>query len=195
MVLDGVPERVSLVGAEGVPDGVPRGGSPAGLVNEKHGKWFLQAFSLVALSDALVIIVVSAIGLGPTLYNAVANDSARLCGNLIACFCALWLVVLFVFDAAQNPRLLQLVLALVTLGLVLASTVLQGISYPWASTVVLIAIPPFLVGFHRFKHKVKHSDNHLKAEYYYKISGVAFFAFGLGALLAWVFWHAVDDKY
>jgi len=143
---------------------------------------------------------VSAIGAGPRIYNAVANDASRWIGNLTAFVCALWIVILFVFDVITYSRLVQVPFGLVLFGLGLASTILRGISYPWAAAVLLVSIPPFFVGFLRVEQpKLQESklaaDEHVSANQFYKVSGYAFLACGIVVLICWGAWQVIDERW
>jgi len=162
-----------------------------------QGAWFAIATWIIALPD-MVIVLLSAIGLGPQISSAIADDTVGLIANASAFSCALWLAFLFIIDFTDCRAPVQVLLGSIFLVLATVTAILKGIFYPWAYLVILLSIPAVILGSLRAQLNRPHSAVsrfHVgEAKHFYKLIGGAFTLCGLAVLLVWLVWLAVDGQ-
>jgi len=160
------------------------------------GLRFAVAALIVAVPDVLIIVLLSAIGFGPKIYNAVADKTLNIIGTVLACICAVWVAFLFIIDITDRHIIVQVPLGLVLVALACATAILKGISYPWAAFIILLFLPAVTLGLLRAQQTLmrKTASQHFigAGKHFYKVVGCAFLVCGLAVLLVWLLWLGID---
>jgi len=101
--------------------------------------------------NVIVLAVLSDIGIGLEVYNAVAPDRMSLSGDLAVFLAAMSLVALYVSDwFYYKSALLQGVTAVPPVLLITAGAFLKGRKYPWAPLLFTLFLIPLISAVYRF---------------------------------------------
>lgn len=110
---------------------------------------FLMFFA-VALPNAGVVILFSAMGFGVELYNSVAARELSLVGDGLLSGSCLLACILLVMDWWRMPRPLQVATGLVPVVLFVMGTPLKARRYPWAPMLMTLLMMPLSLFALRF---------------------------------------------
>lgn len=144
-----------------------------------------QSVLLVLVSDFLVLLLLSAGGLGPQVYSGVASDRANTAGTVAALALVLSLAASFVLDVLRRGPFVQAVVAALHVAVSSVAVFLKGISYPWAPVALCICIAVVLIASQRQRLVV---DGRADLKRFYQGASVAFVVCGVLTLAVWAGW-------
>lgn len=103
----------------------------------------------IVVVDVIGVVAFTAMGIGPLVYNAVADATMNQAGNAAAAAAGGFMALLFVLDFYLMPILAQMFFGTLLVGFVFAAAILKGIVYPWAPGLLCIALPIIYMGWLR----------------------------------------------
>lgn len=149
---------------------------------------------LVGISDALLILVFSILGAGPSVYNGAATGNVNLIGNAILFVITLTLLAFFIFDLHKCTLPVRVFFGVGLLTLMILASICKAMKYPWVGLLICLMVPPALFGgiranSHEYSRSVMHPKDFLKA------IGVGFVICGCVVLAIWFIWVVTQNRW
>ncbi|CAE7200401.1 unnamed protein product [Symbiodinium sp. CCMP2592] len=152
---------------------------------------FLASATCVWLATAVGLVLFTTVGIAPTVYNAVADESLNMAGNGAAALTAFSLACAFVLDFYLMPPVLQVFLAVVFAGLAFATAVLKAIAYPYAPGLLCIGLPLAYLGFLRVR---VFPPSRVSGTEFLRPLSATFGATCVGVVVVWCAWIFLTDR-
>eukprot|EP00931_Biecheleriopsis_adriatica_P037329 TRINITY_DN21407_c0_g1_i2.p1 TRINITY_DN21407_c0_g1~~TRINITY_DN21407_c0_g1_i2.p1 ORF type:complete len:803 (-),score=175.43 TRINITY_DN21407_c0_g1_i2:51-2459(-) len=146
---------------------------------------------VVLLNDAIGVVFFSAIGMAPTVSNAMASSRMNMFGNIAGCVVAFYLGLLFVLDFHLRSAAVQIPMGALLIVLFYTAAVLKCIGYPWVPGLLCLVLPVVFVGIMRatrFNRKV------VAGKDYFTLTSIAFLISGIIVLGVWAVWLFTGDR-
>mmetsp|Transcript_129286 Transcript_129286/g.374345 ORF Transcript_129286/g.374345 Transcript_129286/m.374345 type:complete len:797 (-) Transcript_129286:247-2637(-) len=143
------------------------------------------------LPNIVAVIVLSDVGFGLELYNAMSPTSMSQGGDAALAVAAFTVVCLYVLDWFYwESKLWRFVAGMVPVSLFVAGAFLKARRYPWAPLLFVLFLVPVALGFLR-ETRLKDTK---RTDFYTCVSLGTFIA-GLSAFAAWMAWMVSGDHW